>query len=49
MKYEERGPVGKIFRSLASGDRPGGDNVDLGLAHDEAQQLYKVFIAELFI
>ena len=43
LKYEERGPIGNIFRSLASGDRPGGGNVDLALAQDEAQQLYNVF------
>ena len=42
MKYEERGPVGNIFRSLASGDRPSGNNVDTALAQEEAQQLYNV-------
>jgi hypothetical protein len=42
LKYEERGPVGNIFRSLASGDRPSGNNVDSALAQEEAQQLYNV-------
>ena len=44
IKNEEQGPLGRIFRSLASGDRPGGENVDAGLAREEAQQLYDVRI-----
>ncbi len=40
IKNEEEGPLGRLFRSLASAARPGGDNVDTGLAKQEAQQLY---------
>lgn len=40
IKSEEDGPLGRIFRSLASGDRPSGRAVDQALAKAEAQQLY---------
>ena len=50
IKNEEQGALGRIFRSLASGERPGGENTDLVLAREEAQQLYDVryFIKLLF-
>jgi len=40
IKNEEQGPLGRVFRSLASAARPGGDDVDIGLAKQEAQKLY---------
>jgi len=40
IKDEEDGPLGRIFRSLASGDRPTGSAVDSNLAKEEAQKLY---------
>jgi hypothetical protein len=42
LNNEEKGPLGNIFRSLASGDRPSGNNVDSALAQEEAQQLFNV-------
>lgn len=43
IKNEEQGALGRIFRSLASSDRPSDEHVDLALAREEAQQLFKVF------
>lgn len=40
IKNEEDGPLGRIFRSLASADRPSGRNVDGAMAQEEAKQLY---------
>lgn len=43
LKGEEDGPLGRVFRSLATADRPSGSGVDMGLAQKEAQELYDVF------
>ena len=42
IKSEEQGSLGRIFRSLASGERPCGEATDGALAHQEAQQLFEV-------
>ena len=42
IKSEEDGPLGRIFRSLASGDRPWTFNADESLAQEEAKQLFAV-------
>ena len=42
LKGEEKGWLGRIFRSIASGGRPTDSNVDSGLAQKEAQELYDV-------
>ncbi len=49
IKSEEDGPLGRIFRSLASGDRPSGNAVDQGLAHTEAKQLYDVSFKKIIL
>jgi len=40
IKNEEDGPLGRVFRSLASGDRPSGKSADNALAKAEAKQLF---------
>ena len=42
LKGEEGGPLGRIFRSIASGNRASGNSVDQNLAKTEAQALYDV-------
>lgn len=37
---EQGGDLGRVFRSLATGNRDGSGNVDLGVAKKEAQELY---------
>jgi len=40
LKGEEDGPLGRVFRSIATADRPTGPAVDMALAQKEAQELY---------
>ncbi|CAF0882774.1 unnamed protein product [Brachionus calyciflorus] len=40
IKGEEDGPLGRLFRSIATGDRPSGYSVDFILAQKEAQELF---------
>ena len=47
LKDEEGGPLGKIFRSIASGKRASGNLVDYNLAKTEAQALYDVTYLKL--
>lgn len=42
IKSEESGPLGRIFRSLASGERPWSFTADEDLAKEEAKQLLAV-------
>jgi hypothetical protein len=49
IKNEEDGPIGRVFRSLASGDRPSGKTADNALAKAEAQQLLDVSIQLSFV
>jgi hypothetical protein len=42
LKNEESGPLGRIFRSIASGNRVNDSSVDQNLAKKEAQALYDV-------
>jgi hypothetical protein len=42
LANEENGPLGRLFRSLATGDRPSGNAVDSALAQKEAQEFYDV-------
>jgi hypothetical protein len=42
IAHEEGGPLGRIFRSIASGNRPENGAVDNNLAKKEAQELYDV-------
>lgn len=42
LKNEEPGWVGRLFRSLAVGDRPDSHDVDVELAVKEAQEIYAV-------
>lgn len=49
IKGEEDGPLGKIFRSIASGGRSVESSVDNQLAQKEAQALYDVVFYQYFI
>lgn len=42
LKDEGEGALGKLYRSIVSGDRPTGIPVDLEIAKKEAQELYDV-------
>jgi hypothetical protein len=42
IAHEEGGHLGRIFRSIASGNRSDSRNVDNDLAKKEAQELYDV-------
>ena len=42
IKDEERGDTERVYRSIATGDRPSGSAVDNALAEKEAQDLYNV-------
>lgn len=44
MASEENGPLGRVLRAVATGDRPTSGAVDNNLAAQEAKELYDVNI-----
>jgi hypothetical protein len=46
---EQGGDLGRVFRSLATGNRDTSLNLDIGLAKKEAQELYDVSSLFFFV
>ena len=46
---EQGGDLGRVFRSLATGNRDTSLNLDIGLAKKEAQELYDVSSIFFFV